>query len=106
MKTKYLLIIATASLLILFSCHRKTVPSATTVATNGDTVAVKKAPVKRKPKEPVPKVITVNDTMAKKTVDGRYYYDLQGHRYWRNNKDGKYYIFNKAMYNDDAYKPQ
>ncbi len=60
--------------------------------------------IKQKPKESIPKVIVVNDKFANKSVDGRYYYDLQGNRYWRNNKDGKYYLFNKAMLTDDAFK--
>ena len=74
------------------------------VAIKADTIATVKPAVKTKPKESVPKVIVVNDKYAKKSVDGRYYYDLQGHRYWRNNKDGKYYLFNKSMLSDDAFK--
>ncbi|MBC7890205.1 MAG: hypothetical protein H7Z13_20205 [Ferruginibacter sp.] len=69
-----------------------------------DSLVVKKAVIKRKPKESIPKVIVVNDKFANKSVDGRYYYDLQGHRYWRNNKDGKYYLFNKSMLTDKAFK--
>lgn len=69
-----------------------------------DSVATIKPVVKTKPKESIPKVIVVNDKYASKSVDGRYYYDLQGHRYWRNNKDGKYYLFNKSMLTDDAFK--
>ena len=53
---------------------------------------------------PTPKVIVVDDKVARKTIDGRYYYDLEGHRYWRNNKDGKYYLYNKSMYADPAFK--
>ena len=94
----------------LFSCSKKVHPVTTghAVVTN-DTVintTAKKAPVKRKAKDAVPNVIAVNDASAHKTVDGRYYYDLQGHRYWRNNKDGKYYLFNKNMYADAAFKPE
>jgi hypothetical protein len=90
----------------LISCSKKVHPVTTESATlKKDSITEKKAVVKRKAREPLPKVISVNDLSAKKTVDGRYYYDLQGHRYWRNNKDGKYYLFNKAMYLDDAYKP-
>ena len=66
----------------------------------------KTEPVKSKPTTATPKVILVDDRAAKKSVDGRYYYDLGGHRYWRNNKDGKYYLFNKSMYTDDAFKPK
>ena len=61
-----------------------------------------KTPVK-KIVTPVPKVIVVEDRVAQKTVDGRLYYDLNKKRYWKNNKDGKYYLFNKSMYNDDSF---
>jgi hypothetical protein len=53
----------------------------------------------------VPKVITVDDRGAKKAVDGRLYYDLEGHRYWRNYKDGKYYIFREGLFDDPDFKP-
>ena len=97
----------------LYSCSKKIIPTTTdtpavsTANTNIDTVAVlaKKVIKKRKIKEPIPKIISVNDAIAKKTVDGRLYYDLDGHRYWRNNKDGKYYLFNKAMYDEAEFKP-
>lgn len=68
-------------------------------------------PVENKPaakkviKMPTPKVITADDRAAKKTPDGRLYYDFNGKRYWRNYDDGKYYLFNKNMYNDPAFKP-
>lgn len=55
--------------------------------------------------EEIPKVITVNDRAAHRSVDGRYYYDVDGHRYWRNKYDGKYYLFNKSMFSDDAFSP-
>ncbi len=62
--------------------------------------------VKRKViKTAVPQVITVNDVAAKKTVDGRLYYDLNGKRYWRSKRDGKYYLYNKSMYNNPDFKP-
>jgi hypothetical protein len=67
-------------------------------------VVEKKTVAKAKPKAVFPQVITVNDSAARRSVDGRYYYDVLGHRYWRNNKDGKYYLFNKSMYKDDAFK--
>ena len=74
-------------------------------AIKADSVAaVKRAMVKRI--TALPKVIVVNDKAAKKSVDGRLYYELNGHRYWRNNKDGKYYLFNQSMYTDKAFKPQ
>ena len=56
-------------------------------------------------KAKLPRVITVNDKVAKKSVDGRLYYDVDGRRYWKNYNDGKYYLFNKTMYNDPAFKP-
>ncbi len=99
----------------LNSCSKKSHPSRNPSVTpiNGvsseevkksDSMTVTKAVVKKKPKATFPKVITVNDSAANKSVDGRLYYDVMGHRYWRNNKDGKYYLFNKAMYNNDAFK--
>ncbi len=107
MKKRYICVGAFIITGALFSCSKKVHPVNTghAVVTN-DTTVTKKTPVKRKPKEAVPNVITVNDASAHKTVDGRYYYDLQGHRYWRNNKDGKYYLFNKTMYADAAFKPE
>jgi hypothetical protein len=53
----------------------------------------------------IPRVIVVSEAAAKKSVDGRMYYDLEGRRYWRNYDDGKYYLFNKAMYANKAFKP-
>jgi hypothetical protein len=86
----------------LISCSKKTHPTATT-PTKTDSIAVK--PVKRPTiKTAVPKVITVNDKVAKRSVDGRYYYDLEGRRYWRNNRDGKYYLFNKSMFDNPDFK--
>ncbi len=97
-------------LVTCYSCSKKSVPA--TASINTSTVITKDnsaiaAPVgKKKNILTIPKIISVNDAIAKKTLDGRYYYDLQGRRYWRNNKDGKYHLFNKVMYTDDAYKPQ
>ena len=62
------------------------------------------APVAKKPKTVFPNSITVNDLAAKKSTDGRHYYDVQGHRYWKNYKDGKYYLYNKSMYNNPDFK--
>ena len=113
--------------MLLVSCSKKTTPARTpeetttavivadtikaidTVQSSSikktDSVLVKKAaPVKAKPKESIPQVIAVGDNAAKKSVDGRLYYDLQGHRYWRNNKDGKYYLYNKSMATDPDFK--
>lgn len=105
---------------MLGSCSKKTVPlqppANATIKMNNkndtllikktDSAIAKKPPVKNtvKTAESTPKVITVNDNAARKTIDGRYYYDLLGHRYWRNNKDGKYYIYNKSMHNNPAFK--
>ena len=111
MTTKHFYIFIFISASFLLGCSKKIHPTTTgtpTVAnTNIDSVAVvaKKPVIKRKIKEPVPKIISVNDAIAKKTIDGRLYYDLDGHRYWRNNKDGKYYLFNKVMYNQVEFKP-
>lgn len=84
-------------------------PNVVTDVVKPEAEATKKtAEVKPKPKEEtdIPKVITVNDAAAHRSVDGRYYYDVLGHRYWRNNKDGKYYLFDKSMYQNDAFKKQ
>lgn len=113
MTTKYFYLFIFISVSFLFGCNKKIhptiidTPASSTANTSTDTVAVvaKKIVIKRKIKEPVPKIISVNDAGAKKTVDGRLYYDLDGHRYWRNNKDGKYYLFNKAMYDQAEFKP-
>ncbi len=67
-----------------------------------DSAAVKK-PVAAKKKEPLPKVIAVNDEAAHKSVDGRLYYDVMGHRYWKNYKDEKYYLFNKSMFSNPDF---
>lgn len=101
---------------VFISCSKKTVPTAAkpTIETDSvvlasaapDSVAtVKKTVVTRRAKPATPKVIVVNDKSAKKSVDGRLYYDLQGHRYWRNYQDGKYYLYNKSMNSDAAFKP-
>lgn len=115
-----------------FSCSKKTVPSKTAVVipseNNSSGVKVKPVPapvvkktdssvtisspektenpvVKEKPKPEFPKVITVNDKAASKSVDGRLFYDVLGHRYWKNYNDGKYYLFDKSMYNNPDFKP-
>ncbi|MBS1741606.1 MAG: hypothetical protein JST81_01115 [Bacteroidetes bacterium] len=88
-------------------CHKKTVPSnassKVTVTSKGEPTT--STPVK-KVKTPVPAVIVVNDDIARKTVDGRLYYDLNGKRYWKNYKDGKYYLFNKKMYDNPDFTPR
>lgn len=110
-----LLIIVFLSALLLYSCSKRTLPSRTPAPTaeennktiltkKNDSLLAKKAIIKHKSFVPLPKVIIVNDNAAHKSIDGRYYYDVMGHRYWRNNKDGKYYLFNKSMYNNPAFK--
>jgi hypothetical protein len=108
----YVFVIIFFTSILLFSCSRRHHPGRTSkegTANNTvtvikkDTAAVKKV-IRPTKKDLIPKVIVVNDNVAHKSIDGRYYYDLLGHRYWRNNKDGKYYLFNKSMYNDDAFK--
>ncbi len=80
-------------------CNKKSYPEKSTDPAVANST---KTPVK-KIVTPVPKVIVVEDRVAQKTVDGRLYYDLNKKRYWKNNKDGKYYLFNKSMYNDDSF---
>lgn len=87
----------------LSACSRKSNPAGSSEAANNPPAATKPA---KKPvvKTAVPKVISVNDAAAKKSLDGRYYYDLEGHRYWRNNRDGKYYLFHKSMFDNPDFK--
>ena len=103
-------------LIFLFSCAKKHTPDKTTITstvttespgiTKTDTaVVVKKHNFTPKKKDIIPPSIVVNDAAAKKAVDGRLYYDLLGHRYWKNYKDGKYYLFSQKMYDNPAFKP-
>jgi len=103
-----------ASLLIAFcllvtSCSKKHHPqtdiTVTDVPGSEKTEVKKKTIVKKTVHTPVPKVISVDDRGAQKSVDGRLYYDLEGHRYWKNFNDGKYYIFKQGMFDDPAFKP-
>lgn len=113
MKKLFVLIVISLSAVLLNSCSKKNHPSRTTVESEkksiktaaAKTPAVVKKDVK-KTEAVFPKVITVNDEAARKSIDGRMYYDIKGHRYWRNNKDGKYYLFNKSMYNNPDFKAQ
>ena len=96
---------------LIYSCSRKAHPSKTSTETsskagtgNSELPAGTKTIAKPKAKAALPKVIVVNDSVAHKSVDGRLYYDVMGHRYWRNKKDGKYYLFNKSMYNNPDFK--
>jgi hypothetical protein len=113
MYKRYLWVIAFLTASMLNSCSKKSHPGLTPqpdeksnslAVKKNDSLLAKNTIAKRKSKEIIPKVITVNDSAAHKSVDGRYYYDVMGHRYWRNNKDGRYYLFNKSMYTDDAFK--
>ena len=102
-------------LFFISACSRKTTPqkSATQqsiIEYKTDSISEVKElapPPVTKPKTPeaLPKVITVNDAAAKKSVDGRLYYDVNGKRYWKNFKDGKYYLFDKSMYENPDFKP-
>ena len=100
----------TAAVLIAFliivvaaGCSKKSHP-ADASATNSNAPAAAKPVKKLAVKTAVPKVISVDVKVAKRSVDGRYYYDLEGHRYWRNNRDGKYYLFHKLMFDDPDFK--
>ena len=105
MPFKQTLVYVTFFVLFISSCSRKHVPENTPVEANTtkrDSIRVKKAIAKR---IGIPKVIVVNDAAAKISTDGRLYYDLGGHRYWKNYNDGKYYLFNQSMYSNSAFKP-
>lgn len=99
-------------IIFIISCSKKNHPSKSVVTNNNvspierrnDSLMAKNAAAKKRAKVVLPNVISVNDSAAHKSVDGRYYYDVMGHRYWRNNKDGKYYLFNKSMYNNPDFK--
>ncbi len=84
-------------------CSKKSHPE-TSSAPNTTAPAAAKPAKKATIKTGVPKVITVNDKAAKRSLDGRYYYDLEGHRYWRNNRDGKYYLFHKSMFDNPDFR--
>jgi hypothetical protein len=90
--------------MMLQSCSRKTVPTATEEVKTTD-VPLKKVNVYKPPvKTPVPKMIVVNDKAATKTLEGRYYYDLEGKRYWRNKADGKYYLYYKGIFENKNFQ--
>lgn len=93
----FVVVFLTAS---LFGCSKKNHPTSTAATSVPTTKTAKKS----SRITTVPKVIAVNDKVAKRSVDGRYYYDLGGRRYWRNNKDGKYYLFNKSMFDNEDFK--
>ncbi len=95
MQRKNLPAICIVFVVLIVSCSKKHLPE-----------RVDPMPAKTVVKKvPVPVVITVNDSVAQKSVDGRLYYDLLGRRYWKNYNNGKYYLFNKSMYTNPAFKP-
>ncbi len=123
MHKKYLLFFSFLIVIAVSSCSKRSHPSRNTQTTienndsNNSTIdnatierksdsvaAAKRAIARKKARAPLPKAISVNDEAAHKSVDGRLYYDVMGHRYWRNYQDGKYYLFNKSMFNDPAFK--
>src|ERR1035437_625943 len=106
MSKKYLFTFLFLITVLLYSCSKKHTPERTIqpsennnviIPNNNDSVVVRK-------KDIIPNAIVVNDKAAKKAIDGRLYYDLLGHRYWKNYKDGKYYLFNQKMYDNPAFK--
>lgn len=103
MTKRLLLAICIALATIITSCSKKHTPETSNDPANKPATTAAKKPAKKK--EPVPQVIVVNDNVAKKNIDGRLYYDLNGHRYWRNYDDGKYYLFNQSMYSNKAFTP-
>lgn len=107
MPIKFFAVIGMLFTIFIFSCSKKYVPQQSNDVTviNTTKPEIKKVVIKKSPPVPVAKVIMLNDSVAKKNIDGRLYYDVGGHRYWRNYNDGKYYLFNKSMYTDPAFKP-
>ena len=106
------------SLLILQACSRKTAPppkpnitptiGTTTTTTTPDSAAIAEVKAKMGYKTPVktavPKSIVVSDVAAKKTVNGRYYYEMECKLYWRSKKDVKYYIYYKGMFENKDFQ--
>ncbi len=131
MLKKTLVVILVFTGILLNSCGKKTVPSKTATVTPSKSNTVNTSPKKVKPspepaksdsvatistpeekpaskpepKPEFPKVISVNDNAASKSVDGRLFYDVLGHRYWKNYSDGKYYLFDKSMYSNPDFQP-
>ncbi len=85
---------------VMVSCSKKTNPTKEEAKTE-TTISKPKVVII---KTPTPSAIVVNDAAAKKAVDGRLYYDLDGKRYWKNFKDGKYYLYNKSMHGNPDFK--
>lgn len=90
----------------IYSCTRKTYPDKTTetAAKNATPISAKdyKKEQAEKGSTDLPKVIVVSDAAAKKTANGKYYYELNGYRYWKNTKDGKYYL--NGIFNQKSKK--
>jgi hypothetical protein len=107
MQVKYIAVLLIAVWLLAASCSKKQQPQGTAAASKSEATRppAKIKVVKRMDHPPLPKVLTIDDRAAKKAVDGRLYYDLEGKRYWRNYDDGKYYQYNQTMYNLPAFKP-
>ena len=110
MPKSYLFTILLFISLLISSCSKKHHPGRTLENNSGtvkknDSLATARV-IKAKRNYVAPKVIVVNDDVAHKALDGRLYYDLLGHRYWKNYKDGKYYLYNKSMYTNEDFKPK
>ena len=106
MQKRSLAVIVAVCIVLVISCNKRQVPQQTNAVTaSSNNAPAPKKPVVKKVAAAVPRVIAVNDNVAKKNIDGRLYYDLNGHRYWRNYNDGKYYLFNQSMYADSAFIP-
>lgn len=103
MQIKHTAAIFLLSCFLVTACSKKHQPQA--AAASETKMPEEKKVVVKRVKLALPKVITVDDRAARRTGDGRLYYDLEGRRYWRNYDDGKYYLFNKSMYNNPAFKP-
>lgn len=117
----YKIFIALLFISLLTGCSKKSHPSVTPgvtviTGTSGEATAVnteekvpavvvkKETPAPKKARPVFPNSITVNDQAARKSTDGRLYYDVMGHRYWKNYRDGKYYLYNKSMYKNPDFK--
>jgi hypothetical protein len=90
------------------SCSKKAVPEKEKVPPLTSVVTYKHPKkiivLKKRHITPTPNQIFVEEKAAKKTADGRHYYDLEGNRYWRNKKDGMYYLYYKGMFEDSNFQ--
>ncbi len=105
MKIRIAAVVSLIISILIVGCSKKNIPEKSEKPATEKTVSKAPLIIKTRP-TPTPKVITVNDAIAKKSVDGRLFYDLQKRRYWKNYEDGKYYLFYKGMYEDKAFKPR